>query len=163
MSVTPRPTRRDRLIREQNHDPYFSKQKIKEPATCPDCGSVYRKGAWHWEEAPEDARDHLCPACKRINDRVPAGYLTLSGDYFNSHREEILNLVNNVASQAKQSHPLKRIMDIQEQDQETLITLTDTHLAREIGDAIEKSQGGSLDLQYPEGGDIIRVVWQREA
>ena len=162
MSNSPRPQRRDRLIREQNHDPYFNKQKIKEPASCPECGSVYRKGAWHWEDRPKDARDHICPACKRINDKLPAGYVSLSGAYLELHREEILNLVKNIAEQAKQTHPLKRIMDIERDEKETLITLTDTHLAREIGNAIHHSQGGNLDLQYPEGGDIVRLVWQRD-
>lgn len=162
MSATPRPQRRNRLIQEHIHDPYFNKQKLKEPATCPDCGCVYRKGAWHWEEAPENARSHSCPACKRIKDGVPAGYLTLKGDYFDAHRDEILNLVGNVESLARQSHPLKRIMATQQEGQETLITLTDTHLTREIGDAIQHSQGGDLDVQYPSEGNILRVLWQRD-
>lgn len=156
------PQRRDRLIKEQVHDPYVNKQKIKEPASCPQCGAVYRKGAWHWESAPENAQAHSCPACKRIKDHLPAGYLSLRGDYFAAHRDEILNLVNNVAGQAKQAHPLKRIMQIEETDGETLVTLTDTHLTREIGDAINKSQGGELDVQYTQESDVLRVFWQRE-
>lgn len=162
MKLTSQPQRRDRLLKEQVHDPYVNKQKIKEPAACPDCGAVYRKGAWHWEAAPENTQAHSCPACKRVRDRLPAGYLSLRGDYFAGHRDEILNLVDNIATQAKQSHPLKRIMNIETSADETLITLTDTHLTREIGDAINKSQGGNLDVQYGEGSDILRVFWQRE-
>lgn len=162
MSVTPRPQRRDRLLQEHIHDPYFNKHKFKEPTTCPDCGCVYRKGAWHWEESPQNARAQLCPACKRIKEGVPAGYLSLSGEYYDAHRDEIINLVNNVESQARHSHPLKRIMNINKSGEETLITLTDTHLTREIGDAIQHSQGGMLDVQYPSEGSTLRVVWQRD-
>jgi len=38
------PERRDRLLREQVHDTYKRRGQLKEPARCPGCGAVYRKG-----------------------------------------------------------------------------------------------------------------------
>ena len=41
--------------------------------------------------------------------------LTLSGDFFQGHRDEILNLLHNKVNAEKAMHPLKRLMDIEEQ------------------------------------------------
>jgi hypothetical protein len=55
------------LLREEIHDPYHVRGKCREPTRCRGCGAVYQKGRWQWlEEAPADARDAHCPACRRI-------------------------------------------------------------------------------------------------
>jgi hypothetical protein len=48
--------RRDRLIREPEHDPYKSRRKLPEPTACPECGAVFREGRWQWVEVPTESR-----------------------------------------------------------------------------------------------------------
>lgn len=156
------PTRHDRLLREHQHDTYHSRAKIAEPAACKDCGAVLHKGRWQWGEAPANAHLVLCPACQRIHDRYPGGYLTLSGPFFDEHREEILHLARNTEEREKTSHPLRRIMAIEDQpDGSVLVTTTAMEVARAVGDAVHRAYKGELDYQYAEESSLLRVNWHR--
>ena len=155
-------TQRDtRIYDERSHDPYQAKGKLPEPTYCPDCKAVYLKGNWHWQAVPEGAHAHVCPACQRIRDRVPAGYLTLKGGYVTTHKQDILNLARNVEEREKAQHPLIRIMAVEEQPDAISITVTDQHLARAVGEAVRHAHQGDLDLHYTKENDILRVTWQR--
>lgn len=151
----------DRLLQELEHDPYHSKRKIAEPTVCPDCHAVYLHGRWSWGDAPEGAHEQRCPACQRVHDRVPAGFLTLRGDFLIEHKEEIMGLIHNYAERERHEHPLKRIMAIEEQDEGTVLTFTDAHLARGIGEAIHHAYEGEIDYQYTKGDIMLRVQWER--
>ncbi len=154
--------RRDRLIRERVHDPYKTRLKLAEPTACPKCGAVYRDGRWSWAPSPEGANQELCQACHRINDRYPAGEVTLSGGFLGQHRAEILNLVRNLETQEKGEHPLHRIMAIEDGSDGVVITTTDIHLPRRIGQALNDAYEGVLDFHYDEEGYYIRVAWHRD-
>ena len=153
--------RHDRLIRELEHDPYHSKLKIPEATVCPDCRAVFHHGHWAWGEPAEGAHEHLCPACQRVHDKVPAAYLTLRGDFLAAHKQEIMGLAHNYEEHEKHEHALKRIMGMEEQGGETVITFTDAHLARGIGEAIHNAYEGEIDYQYTEGDTMLRVYWER--
>jgi len=153
--------RHDRLIRELEHDPYHSKRKVPEPTVCPECGAVFHHGRWSWDERPAEAHETLCPACHRIHDRVPAGFLTLGGEFLAEHKDEILHLIHNFEKRERAEHPLQRIMGVEEQDEGLVITFTDPHLARGVGEAVEHAYRGELDFKYTEGEYLLRVTWQR--
>lgn len=155
--------RQDRLIKEKIHDPYMNRSKPTEPTICPQCKVVFSDGRWQWQpEVTKDTNEELCPACQRIQDKVPAGILSLSGDFFAEHRSEILNLVRNKVEGQNADHPMKRLMAIDDQDDgSAVITFTDTHLPRGVGQAIESAYEGELDIQYTAEANIVRVYWQR--
>ena len=153
--------RRDRLIREHEHDPYKLRGKLPDPTACPDCGAMYRDGRWTRGAPPVGAHEALCPACHRIRDDYPAGIVTLSGTFPREHREEILGLARNVEERESGEHCLKRIMAIRDEADEIVITTTDPGLARSIGDAIERAYEGELDYRYTDGEDLMRVSWKR--
>lgn len=153
--------RHDRLLREWVHDPYKSKRKLREGTVCRECGAVFAAGRWQWLPRPADGQDGLCPACHRQKDHVPAGILTLRGPFLRDHREEILHLIRNLEEREKSEHPLKRIMSIEEGDEEVVVTFTDPHLARGAGEALEHAYHGDLDYQYVEEDVLLRVHWQR--
>ena len=155
--------RRDRLIKERVHDPYMARSKPVEPTLCPDCGVVFSGGRWQWQaDAGPHVNEELCPACQRTQDKFPAGILTLRGDFFAQHRAEILSLVHNKVEEQKAQHPMKRLMAIEDQDDgSTVITFTDTHLPRGVGQAIESAYEGELEIQYTEEATTVRVYWQR--
>ena len=153
--------RHDRLLKEMDHDPYHAKVKLSEPTVCPECGAVYHKGRWGWGEAPAGASEHLCPACLRIRDRVPAGFLNVSGEFFLAHKEELVHLVNNVEQRQKAEHPLQRIMGSEESEAGMEWQFTDAHLARAAGEALHHAYQGELDFQYGDEDVLLRVQWQR--
>jgi NMD protein affecting ribosome stability and mRNA decay len=154
-------SRNDRLLQERNHDTYKSKRKLSGPTACPECGAVFHAGRWSWAAKPAGAHESLCPACRRVRDRYPAGYVTLAGKFTLDHHKEVLGLAHNVEAREKAEHPLKRIMDVQKQDEEVLITTTDMHLARSIGDALKHAYEGELAYQYTKEQNILRVSWRR--
>jgi len=113
-------------------------------------------------EPPEHAHPHLCPACQRVRDRVPAAFLTIRGSILESHKDEILRLIRNYEKHEQAEHPLKRIMDIKQQEDALVITFTDAHLARGIGEALDHAHKGSeLDYQYSKDDIMLRVTWTR--
>ncbi|OGI45389.1 MAG: ATPase [Candidatus Muproteobacteria bacterium RBG_16_65_34] len=153
--------RRDRMDEERVSDPYRARGKWPEPTACPECGAIFHHGHWQWGAAAPGAAQHLCPACQRMRDRVPAGQLTLSGQFFTEHREEVLHLVRNAESKARAEHPLERIMDIKEEADHTVVTFTDAHLVHGIGEALHHAYQGELDSRYTDEGDLLRVAWSR--
>lgn len=156
-----RPIRHDRLMQEARHDPYLARHKPSEPTVCPGCGAVFHEGRWQWLARPPKAHEALCPACHRIRDDYPAGYVSVKGEFFKTHQDEILRLVRNEEARQKTEHPLKRIMKIEPHDDGTLITTTDIHLARGIGEALHQAYQGELEYHYNEEENLLRVVWKR--
>ncbi len=153
--------RHDRQIEEVVHDAYRERHRPPEPAVCPTCGVVYQHGAFHWIPRPVGAQEHVCPACRRIADDYPAGYLTLEGEFFRSHRDEITGLVNNEAARARAEHPLERILGIEERDGQVVIKTTDLHLPRRIGDALHRAWRGESETKYAPDEYLVRVHWRR--
>ncbi|MBX9810931.1 MAG: ATPase [Burkholderiales bacterium] len=158
-----RPVRRDKLIQERVHDTYKTRGKLPEPTVCPECGAVYHKGRWQWLPQPDRPHRQLCPACHRVRDKFPAGYVTLAGGFLTQHRDEILHLVRNQGEQARAEHPLERIIAINDHDGGVLVTTTGIHLARRIGEALEHACHGELEFHYNEAENLLRVHWERGA
>lgn len=153
--------KRDRKIQEHRIDPYQLRWKPKEPAVCPGCGAVFHEGRWQWLARPEGAHDETCAACRRIEERMPAGFVTLSGAFLKAHRAEILGVVRNEGERMRHEHPMDRIMEVKESDDVVEVTTTDIHLARRIGDALEDAYDGNLDFHYNEQEYLLRVHWER--
>lgn len=143
------------------HDPYQAREKLSEPAVCSDCGAVYHDGRWQWIMQPADAQPARCAACRRIHDSLPAGYVSIEGQFSIEHRAELLSLIRNLETREKAEHPLQRIMAIDEQDDKVLITTTDIHLAHGIGQALQHAYKGTLDSDYNKEQYLLRVRWQR--
>ena len=108
----------------------------------------FHEGRWQWLPAPANAHKEMCSACHRIHDHYPAGFLTLEGPFFLAHREEIMHLVHHEEKYQRAEHPVKRIMEIDEKPDSTLITTTDIHLARGMGEKIHDSYQGELEFHY---------------
>ncbi|TPW18005.1 MAG: hypothetical protein FD130_438 [Halothiobacillaceae bacterium] len=142
-------------------DPYQQRGKPPEPCACPDCGAICHKGCWQWGEAAADAQHLRCPACSRIHDHVPAGVLTIQGDFGVTHREEILRLVRHQEEKERAEHALERIMDIEEGEDQLTIHFTGVHLPRGVGEALKHAYQGELTIHHNQRDGQIRVSWQR--
>jgi len=153
--------RREQLFQELVHDSYKLKRKLHEPTRCPECGATFHKGRWTWDMAPPGAHEQLCPACHRIQDKFPAGYVTLQGEFLQPHRDEIIHLVKNCELKEKAEHPLERIMAIDSRGAAVEVTTTGTHLAREIAERLHHAYKGELEFSYNKEDNLLRATWSR--
>jgi NMD protein affecting ribosome stability and mRNA decay len=146
---------------QQDHllDPYHPQLKPHEPTRCPQCNALYQHGRWQWAAAPVEAREELCPACRRTNDGLPAGIVTVHRP-LPKQRDEILALARHREEAEKAEHPLNRIMGIEEQADALTITTTDIHLARRLGEAIKRAFHGELAMHYDDASYFVRVDWR---
>ena len=153
--------RRNTFIQEFVHDSYKSWGKPTEPTLCPECGALFHQGRWQRLAAPAGAHKALCPACHRIRDRFPAGFVMLGGEFLRSHRREVVRLMRHVERRASAEHPLQRIMDITRENGDIAVSTTDPHLARALGVAVHRAYRGKLEFHYNPGQNLLRVHWER--
>ena len=164
--------RHEQLLQERVHDTYRRGAKLPEPARCRDCGAVYRRGRWQWDRAGktprtagpagEAPRPVRCPACSRVREGMPAGYVSLSGAYQRAHRAEILRRVRRCEADEKHAHPLQRIMTVSAAGGDLVVTTTDSHLARRLGETLVKAFKGSSEYRYGREDNLLRVSWSRD-
>lgn len=152
-----------RAQRSAISDPYKAGEKYSEPTVCSQCGAIYRDGRWGWSKLPAFGTERLCQACHRINDRFPAGILTLRGDFVQQHKAELVALARHQEEIEKTDHPLNRIIDIEETGEGIVINTTDIHLPHRIGEACKRAFDGALDVHYDEDAYFVRADWSRGA
>ena len=152
---------RDRIFDDRRHDPYQSTGKPGGTVRCTDCGLVHSDGRWHAGVAPESAAAGRCPACRRIHDGMPAGWLVLDGPFVAAHRDEITRIARNEAAREQAEHPLHRIIGLADRGDAIEITTTDIHLPQRIGAAVKHACHGELDVRYGEDEYSVRVHWSR--
>ncbi len=155
--------RLDRTIQPKTYDPYNKGKKSTEGIYCPQCRALYQHGRWKWPDKGDTFREpHLCSACRRIKDRFPAGEVLVSGKYLNRHRNEIVNLIQNVITEEENRSPLKKVISLTSENGTIRVSLTDDHLARHIGEALHKAYNGDLEVKYSEGERFVRLYWHRD-
>jgi NMD protein affecting ribosome stability and mRNA decay len=155
------PPKDERAYGQRNEDPYQSRGKYQEPSVCTGCGAIFTKGHWSWGIADAVAHKHLCPACQRIHDRAPAGVVTIRGDFFSQHQQEIMNLIHNLEAKEKTQHPLQRVMKLTLEEEGASISLTDFHITKAIVEALQNAYQGEGDMQFADKDGVMRASWQR--
>jgi hypothetical protein len=157
------PVRRDKLLKQPHPDTYRTDRKLHDPTLCKVCGAVFTGSRWQWlDELPEAADEIRCPACQRIHDHVPAGFLTLKGEFFENHREEIMHLVHNHAERQRLQHPMQRIIDTVALPKGGIeISFTEYHLPMGLGEAVKSAYQGELLIIFADESGQERVSWGR--
>lgn len=154
--------RREQLMTAVRDDSYRESAKAPGTMACPDCGATYHKGRWSWDAPPANTKSHRCPACQRIRDGVPAGYITLKrGAFLDAHRAEVLAVVHACETREKAEHPLQRIIAIAEAADGVQVTTTDGHLARGIVEALHEAFKGTMAVDYAKEENLVRAMWER--
>ena len=147
----------DSGARAGHHDAYRSHTKSSDATVCPDCGLSSFGGKWSWSAPPlADVHEAVCPACQRIRDDYPAGWIELHGLSANE-REEVQNLIRNVEEREKAEHPLERLMSMRQEGEAMIATTTGMHLGRAIAGALGRRFRDRVTVEYPPGESRIRV------
>lgn len=147
------------------------KQKMKGPAYCEACESVYINGQWISKQAAESDlrfrdRDTLkpvsCPACFQVENDLIGGYLSITGGFHKDHHAEITNLLENETERALDDNPLSRIVNLRETDGTMVVETTTEHLAQRLGHALKKAYAGAVKYHFSHENKVARVTWHRD-
>lgn len=157
---------RDRI--EDFDDPYIPDEQRPANTVCTRCGAVYEHQHWRFDakertlvEQAGVAKEVVCPGCRKVAERNPQGIVTLTGDYWQRHREEILNLIRNEEERAMETNPLQRIIDIREEHGELIVETTNEKLAQRLGRRIDQAHNGDVEYQWSKDNHLVRVRWHR--
>jgi hypothetical protein len=151
-------------------DPDIPDRHLEEGTVCSRCGAVYHNQHWVFDEkrremllAAGTGKQVVCPGCKIVAERNPQGIVTLSGDYWPQHREDILNLIRNEEARGTNTNPLERIIDIREESGSLIIETTNEKLAQRIGRSVHRAHKGEVDYRWSGDNNLVRVYWERAA
>jgi hypothetical protein len=139
-------------------DPYQRQRKMPDGTVCPQCGAVWHRGRWQWSAVIEASHRDTCPACRRIADRMPAGRVTVKGPLAPERSEELVHLARHQEAAERTEHPLNRIINIERDGDDWVITTTDVHLPRRIGGAVSRSFHMRLDEHFDDNNYFVRVT-----
>jgi len=161
-SAKVRPVRWSPFPVEHIPDRYRQPAVAPAVASCPVCHAVFMRGHWQWRAAPPGSASLVCSACQRIADRVPAGRVVLDGGFEAANRNELIALVRHHEAKMQTQHPMERVMAIESGEQGTVITTTGSHIARDIGNAVQHAYRGRLDIDYRNMETELHVHWHRD-
>lgn len=150
-------------------DPYIPDGHYPDGTVCKGCGAIYQNQHWAWDDQKRDllrnsgaANEVLCPGCRIASSRDPQGIVTLKGDYWPQHREDIINLIHNEERRGAEVNPLERIIQIREEGDALIIETTTEKMGQRIGRAIHKAHKGDIQYNWSgEGNHLVRVNWER--
>ncbi len=110
----------------------------------------------------DKVKEVTCPTCRKVKDRYSEGILTLGGDFFKEHRDEIVNLLKKEAERVGKRSVPDRIITMNEEAQDRLVVETTTEkLAQHLGRALHKAYKGELHFKWGEMDKLVRVNWSR--
>jgi hypothetical protein len=90
---------------------------------------------------------------------MPAGVLTLEGDFVDQNRDQVLAVVSEVETREKAEHPMRRVLAIEQYSDRVVVSTADVHLPRRIGEALSRAHGGRLDVAFGHDDYSTRVHW----
>jgi NMD protein affecting ribosome stability and mRNA decay len=153
---------------ERSTNVYLPKKGMKETAVCGRCNLIYQNKRWYMDEAEARrllAENHVnrgtCPACRRMEDSIPAGIATFSGAYFGQHEAEILDIIKNTETRSREKNPLGRVMEITQEGNVLTVSTTEDKLAQKLGREVYRAHKGELRYQWAHDQNMVRVKWER--
>jgi NMD protein affecting ribosome stability and mRNA decay len=149
-------------------DPYLPAAG-QEAAICSQCQALYQGKRWFFDPAlyavlagTTKVREVVCPTCRKINDRYAEGFLTLSGEFFSQHQEEIVKLLTKEAERVSRRSVMDRIIRMAPEGKDKLVVETTTDkLAQHLGRAVYQAYKGDLNFRWGEVDRFVRVYWSR--
>lgn len=153
---------RARNVQPRHHRAYRRPAKVADAVVCDDCALVYHAGRWHHGAPPVGpVEGGLCPACRRIRGKSPAGTVLVPASLL-ADRAAVERLVRTVEVQERAEHPLERLMAVTERRGDLVITTTGVHLARRVAARLERRFHRKAQFHYGDEEEL-RVDWSAPA
>jgi NMD protein affecting ribosome stability and mRNA decay len=149
-----------------HRDSFLPRRAPKETLRCSGCAAFYYRRRWSLSApanfvSPASSRPVFCPACQKIKQRSASGELYLRA-IKDSDRRDILRLLRNEESKAREKNPLERIIRIEAIDSGWKIATTTEKLAQRLGRSISKARGGPVAFKWSHNNKFVRVLWAQQ-
>jgi len=92
---------------------------------------------------------------------MPAGIVTVEGEFVREHRDELIGTIRNEAERERLAHPMNRLMGVADTPEGLRVTTTDIHSPQRIGEALRSAYHGDLSVRYGEDEYTVQVTWRR--
>ena len=86
----------------------------------------------------------------------------MRGGFIWKHRDEILNLIRNESNNALSDNPLERVMSLETEGEDVVLTTTNERLAQRIGRVLHSAYSGHINYKWSEDNKLARIDWIRE-
>ena len=153
---------------DSTEDPYLPKLAPGGAGECKKCSVVYWGKRWWLAEEFEEKKPKnkptekiLCPACQKKRDGIAGGYITISGDFVDDHKGDIIGMIRNKEGIAMRKNPLERLIDIKEKTGIIDVTTTTDKFAERIGQMLKKTFSGEVEYKWSADEKLVRVKWNR--
>jgi hypothetical protein len=149
-----------------HHDTFLPRRSPKEIIQCTGCGAFYHRRHWSLTApagftSPIHLHPVYCPACRKIKAHSVSGELHLRGAG-DADRGDLIRLLRNEESKARQKNPLERIMRLEAVNGGWKIETTTEKLAQRLGRSIRKARGGKLAFKWSHNNKFVRVLWEQK-
>lgn len=140
--------------------------RLAEPAVCERCGAVHSRRVWRRGRPVtaamlDRAQWTECPACKQSRSGEYWGRVVIRGAFAAAHRELIRQRIQNVAAHAEITHPERRLVSVEAQDDILEVLTTSQKLAHRIAHELKKLFRGRATYRWSDDGSLF-AVWQRD-
>ncbi len=129
---------------------------------------MYQGKRWFFDEklyerlaGTNQVREVVCPTCRKIKDHYAEGILTLGGEFFIQHKDEIVRLLEKEVERVSKRNVLDRIIQMAPDGDLLVVETTTEKLAQHLGRAIYKAYKGDLNFRWSEMDKFVRVYWNR--
>ena len=133
---------------------------------CPKCSAAYYKKSWHQSDVNFNGKETsrvkfvLCPADQMMKNGQFEGRVLVK-NLPKDAKEEVINLIKNVAAQAYEKDPMHRLIKVGDKSDGLVALFTENELAVSVGKKIAKARGGKakVGIKYSEEpSDVAYVV-----
>jgi hypothetical protein len=151
----------------RQEDPYLP-EAGQEATACSQCHALYQGKRWFFDETlykrlagTDQVREVVCPTCRKIKDHYPEGILTLSGDFWAQHEDEIVRRLKKETGRVSQRSVQDRIIRMGPDGNFFVVETTTEKLAQHLGHTVYKAFKGDLNFRWSGMDKFVRVYWSR--
>lgn len=137
---------------------------------CPECQALSREKRWYFDKdetkkllkTPELLDNTLCPGCAGIRSKLIGGFMELKGEWDETQKQDLLNLIRRVADSSQKRNPSHRLIKLEDRQDMVYVETTTNRLAENMGREIHKAFHGELTMQWPKEDQVVRVYYERK-
>jgi hypothetical protein len=162
--------RQDPNKKHEKRYPYDEgKKHLQENLVDDEADLIYQEK--HWQPLNElrpdlvdSFKEHTSPLSKMLEGEVCEGVLHITGDFFPTHKQEIINAIRHSDTMARERDSMNRVMKIVRLNENDIaVFTTKNQLAVTIGRKLDSAfKGGKLDISWSKGDKEVEVRWQKD-